>query len=296
MTESEALGTRCIRTDLSIEPRCSSAENHSLVHTSSAREKVDEVMDAHLELLSVVVCTIIWAVCYGWIEANAIGPFQVLYFDKHGHLLWWLQLAWWNHLGFYRLIFLIMSTAITFSFGLLEVHRMWRHKKRYFAFTALGAYPFSWMVEDMSYFVYVDSKLDRLGPDSWTNWFFGGFSAGQIWIPTWRILALVFSFTLFFLAYRSALYSLLLEKEVEETLTTQNPNPEQQELASGSEPSPQEPALQLESLIERSDNYPEPNPETQVGSDGSRPSPPEPETQEEIRKRLLVKKTMQKDA
>jgi len=53
---------------------------------SIAREKVDEVMDAHLELLSIVVCTIIWAVCYGWIEANAVGPFQVLYFDKHGHL------------------------------------------------------------------------------------------------------------------------------------------------------------------------------------------------------------------
>jgi len=41
---------------------------------------VDEVLDAHLELLSVVICTIIWSVCYGWIEANAIGPFQVLYF------------------------------------------------------------------------------------------------------------------------------------------------------------------------------------------------------------------------
>jgi len=141
---------------------------------------------------------------------------------------------------------------------------MWRHKKRYFLFTALGAFPFSWMIEDISYFVYIDPKIDRLCPESWTNWILGGFAAGRLWIPTWWILTIVFSFSLFFLAYRSALYNLLLEREVEQKLTTQQPT-EQQELAPEPEPAPQEPTP---------------------------PPTPGPTTEEEIRRRLLVKKAM----
>jgi hypothetical protein len=252
----------------------------SLVYriASFAREKVDEVLDAHLELLSVVICTIIWAVCYGWIEANIVGPFQVLYFDREGHLPWWLQLVWWKHLGFYQLIFLIMSCAITFSFGLLKAHRMWRHKKRYFLFTAAGAFPFSWMIEDISYFVFVSPKLDHLCAESWTNWAFGGFTAGRLWIPTWWILTVILSFSLFFLAYRSALYNLLLEREVERKLATQpeQPEPAREELAPEPLPAIQEPAPQPESS---------PLGETEKLE--------EPETQEEIRRRLLVKKALE---
>jgi len=254
---------------------------------SVAREKIDEVLDAHLELLSVVICTIIWAICYGWIEANAVGPFQVLYFDKHGHLPWWLQLVWWSHLGFYQLIFFIMSTAITFSFGLLKVHRMWHHKKRYFLFTALGAYPFAWMIEDISYFVFVDSKLDRLESGSWTNWFFGGFTAGRLWIPTWWILTTILSFSLFFLAYRSALYNLLLEREVEQKLVAQaaqEPTTQEAPAELAPEPTPQEPAP--------------PAPREDLG-DYTPIEKPEPELtptpEEEIRRRLLVKKELEKE-
>ncbi|MCJ7506362.1 hypothetical protein MUP05_07850 [Candidatus Bathyarchaeota archaeon] len=252
----------------------------SLVYriASFAREKVDEVLDAHLELLSVVICTIVWSVCYGWIEANAIGPFQALYFDKYGHTPWWLNLVWLNHLGFYQLIFFIMSSTITFSFCLLKVHRMWRHKKRYFTFTALGAFPFSWMIEDISYFVFVSPKLDHLCAESWTNWAFGGFTAGRLWIPTWWILTVILSFSLFFLAYRSALYNLLLEREVERKLATQpeQPEPAREELAPEPVPAIQEPAPPLI----------EPSQPTQ-------PAPTEPETQEEIRRRLLVKKALE---
>jgi len=240
---------------------------------SIARQKVDEVLDAHLELLSIVICTIIWSICYGWIEANAIGPFQGLYFDKHGHAPWWLNLVWWGHLGFYQLIFFVMSSAITFSFCLLKVHRMWCHKKRYFAFTALGAFPFSWMIEDISYFVFVDPKLDHLCAESWTNWFLGGFTAGRLWVPTWWIITTIFSFTLFFLAYRSALYNLLLEREVEEKLVVEQPA-QPQESAPEPEPAQQEPA-------------PQPEPEI---------SPPKPTTEEEVRRRLLVKKALSENA
>jgi hypothetical protein len=261
----------------------------SLVYriASFAREKVDEVLDAHLELLSVVVCTIIWSICYGWIEANAIGPFQTLYFDKYGHTPWWLNLVWLNHLGFYQLIFFIMSSTITFSFCLLKVHRMWRYKKRYFTFTALGAFPFSWMIEDISYFVFVSPKLDHLCAESWTNWAFGGFTAGRLWIPTWWILTIILSFSLFFLAYRSALYNLLLEREVERKLATEEPEqpePAREELAPEPVPAIQEPAP------------PSPEPEsveTIPSVQTTPPAPAEPETQEEIRRRLLVKKALE---
>jgi len=62
---------------------------------SIAREKADEVMDAHLEQLSVIVCTLILASTYGWIEASAIAPFWTLYEGKYGHLPWWARLVGW---------------------------------------------------------------------------------------------------------------------------------------------------------------------------------------------------------
>ena len=135
------------------------------------------------------------------------------------------------------------------------------------------------MIEDISYFVYVDTKLDRLGPDSWTNWFFGGFTAGRLWIPTWWILTIILSFSLFFLAYRSALYNLLLEREVERKLATEEP--EQPALAEQPEELAPEP---LPTIQEPAPPSPEPEKEELT---------PEPETQEEIRRRLLVKKALE---
>lgn len=244
---------------------------------SFTREKVDEVLDAHLELLSVVACTIIWAVSYGWIEANAIGPFQVLYHDRYGHLPWWLQLVWWDHLGFYQLIFFVMSSAITFSFGLLKAHRMWRHKKRYFLFTSLGAFPFSWMIEDISYFIFIDPKLDTLDPEDWTNWIFGGFRAGRLWIPTWWIITIVLSFSLFFLAYRSALYNLLLERDVERQLEAAPTQPTNQE----------EHPIQPEAP-QPSETEPEPEPVEEPASEVP------DDVRAELRRKLLVKKELEK--
>jgi hypothetical protein len=154
---------------------------------------------------------------------------------------------------------------------------MWHHKKRYFLFTALGAYPFAWMIEDISYFVFVDPKLDRLESGSWTNWIFGGFTAGRLWIPTWWILTTILSFSLFFLAYRSALYNLLLEREVEQKLVTQaaqEPTTQEAPTELAPEPSPQEPAP------------PEQVPE---------PEKPTSTPEEEIRRRLLVKKELEKE-
>ena len=137
------------------------------------------------------------------------------------------------------------------------------------------------MIEDISYFVFVSPKLDHLCAESWTNWAFGGFTAGRLWIPTWWILTIILSFSLFFLAYRSALYNLLLEREVERKLATEEPEqpePAREELAPEPVPAIQEPA-------------PPPEP---AELETKEPEPaPEPETQEEIRRRLLVKKALE---
>jgi len=79
---------------------------------SITRVKVHEVLDVHLGLLSAVICTIIWPVCYGQIEANAIGPFRVLCFGKHAHAPWWLVAP--------RLYLTLRTTSYSITSGVLS--------------------------------------------------------------------------------------------------------------------------------------------------------------------------------
>jgi len=248
----------------------------SLVYriASIAREKVDEVMDAHLEQLSMIFCTFIFAWTYGWIEAKAIAPFWTLYEGKYGHLPWWVRLVWWKQFSYYQLVFAIMTLAVTFSFGLIKIHRMFRQKKRYLVFTALGNFAMACLVLDMAYFVY--HEFETLKPGIWTTWPFGGLWVGKLYVPWWWFATILWSGIMFFLAYRSALYNLLLEREVEEKLAAQQPK---EELAPEPEPALQEPAPQPEPEIS-------PPAETVVTTE-------KPATEEEIRRRLLVKKALQ---
>jgi len=251
----------------------------SLVYriASIARAKVDEVMDAHLEQLSMIVCVFIFAWTYGWIEANAIEPYWRLYQGTYGHLPWWTRLVLWNQFGFYQLVFAILTLSVTFSFGLIKIHRMFRQQKRYLVLTALGNFAFSCLILDVSYFVY--HATETLKPGIWTMWPFGGLWVGKIYVPWWYFVSVLFISIMFFFAYRSALYNLLLEREVERKLATEEPEqpePAREELAPEPVPAIQEPAPPLI----------EPSQLTQ-------PAPTEPETQEEIRRRLLVKKALE---
>lgn len=250
----------------------------SLVYriASIAHQKVDEVMDAHLEQLSMIFCTFLFAWTYGWLEANAIEPYWRLYQGTYGHLPWWTRLILWNQFGFYQLVFAVLTLSVTFSFGLIKIHRMFRHQKRYLIFTALGNFALSCLILDISYFVY--HAFETLKPGIWTMWPFGGLWVGKLYIPWWYFVFVLFVGVMFFLAYRSALYNLLLEREVEEKLATQQPT-ELQELAPEPEPAPQEPAPQPEPGIS-------PPAETVVTTE-------KPTTEEEIRRRLLVKKALQ---
>jgi hypothetical protein len=238
-------------------------------------------MDAHLEQLSMIFCTFLFAWTYGWLEANAIEPYWRMYQGTYGHLPWWTRLVLWNQFGFYQLVFAILTLSVTFSFGLIKIHRMFKQKKRYLVMTALGNFALSCLVLDISYFVY--HSIETLKPGIWTTWPFGGLWVGKIYVPWWYFVSVLFVGTMFFLAYRSALYNLLLEREVEQRLVTQAAQQPEEPRELGPEPTPQEPAP--------------PAPREDLGDHTPIEKLPEieptPTPEEEIRRRLLVKKELQ---
>ena len=168
------------------------------------------VVDAHLEMLSMVLLSTIWAIGYGWVEGTvSIGAL----------------LAKANQSGFlstYHIFLGMTIVAISFSFGLLKFRRMLIHQKRYMFFTALGNVAYSLVAQDFSYFFFVPST-DRLAAISWTC---GGLGLGckilrapwdptvQVAVPYWYFLALGFAGVMFFLGYRSVLVDLLVTRAV----------------------------------------------------------------------------------
>jgi hypothetical protein len=180
------------------------------VITGTDKASVLTVIDAHLEMLSMILLTTIWAVGYGWVE----GVINV------GAALTKL-----NQIGFlstYHIFLGATVVAISFSFGLLKGRRMLIHQKRYMFFAACGNVAYSLVVQDFSYFFFVPAT-DRLDALSWTC---SGLGLGckvlrapwnpniPVAIPVWYFLALAFAGMMFFLGYRSALVNLLVTREV----------------------------------------------------------------------------------
>jgi hypothetical protein len=168
------------------------------------------VIDAHLEMLSMVLLTTVWAIGYGWVE----GIINV------GAAL--AKLNQTSFLSTYHIFLGATVVAISFSFGLLKGHRMLIHQKRYMFFTALGNVPYSLVVQDFSYFFFVPSN-DRLVAISWTC---GGLGLGckilrapwdpfmPVAIPYWYFLALAIAGAMLFLGYRSVLVDLLVTRQI----------------------------------------------------------------------------------
>ena len=168
------------------------------------------VIDAHLEMLSMVLLSTVWAIGYGWVEGiiNVGAALQ--------------QLNQSAFLSTYHIFLGATVLAISFSFGLLKGHRMLIHQKRYMFFTALGNVAYSLVVQDFSYFFFVPAN-DRLGALSWTC---GGLGLGckmlrapwnpdvLVAVPYWYFLALGLAAVAFFLGYRSVLVNLLVTRQI----------------------------------------------------------------------------------
>ncbi len=176
------------------------------------RSVVAEVIDAHLEMASMLFLTTCWAVAYGWVE----GAIDI------GQVLRQANIPWFGHYSLYHFVLGLTVFAISFSFGFLKFTRMLFHRKRYLLFTALGNYPYALVVQDFSYFFFA-APYDRLEGISWTC---QGLGLGcfqlkipwsynlPLWIPAWYLVALAVSACFLFLAYRSALVNLLVTRQV----------------------------------------------------------------------------------
>jgi hypothetical protein len=189
------------------------------------RTAVADVLDAHLETLSMILLTSCWAVGYGWFEAViGIGGLLGVPGSQGGKVQWFQFLGTWY--SSYHLFFGFTIFVLTFGIGFLKFNRMLYARKRYLLFTSLAAYPLALTLQDFSYFFFspifngTNSSLDT---HAWTC---GGLGLGCItlanpWkptipfiIPEWYFVTLTIALVLYFLAFRSALVNLLVTREV----------------------------------------------------------------------------------
>lgn len=186
---------------------------------------VADVMDAHLETLSMIFLTTCWGIGYGWFEAViGIGYLLGIPGAVTGKVQWYSFLG-----GLYSSYHIFLGFTIfclTFGIGFLKFNRMLYARKRYLLFTSLASYPWALTVQDFSYFFFspiFNAGNFGLNSHAWTC---GGLGLSCItlsnpWkpsipfiIPEWYFVTLTISVVLFFLAYRSALVNLLVTREV----------------------------------------------------------------------------------
>ena len=186
---------------------------------------VADVMDAHLETVSMLFLTTCWAVGYGWFEAViGIGALLGIPGAVNGKVQWYSFLG-----GLYSSYHLFLGFTVfclTFGIGFLKFNRMLYARKRYLLFTSLASYPWALTVQDFSYFFF--APIFNVGNASLNThaWTCGGLNLGCVtlanpWkmdvpfiIPRWYGVTLLISCVLFFLAYRSALVNLLVTRQV----------------------------------------------------------------------------------
>ncbi|MGA2971883.1 MAG: hypothetical protein ABSE39_04565 [Candidatus Bathyarchaeia archaeon] len=189
------------------------------------KEAVADVMDAHLETLSMVFLTTCWAIGYGWFEAViGIGFLLGIPGAVGGKVQWYSFLG--GLYSSYHLFLGFTIFCITFGIGFLKFNRMLYYRKRYLLFTSLASYPWALTVQDFAYFFFspiFNAGNYELNSHAWTC---QGLNLGCVvlanpWksnadfiIPRWYGVTLAIAAVLFFLAYRSALVNLLVTRQV----------------------------------------------------------------------------------
>jgi len=160
--------------------------------------------------MAMILTTIVAATTYAWIEGFAIETPRY-----EATQVWWIL----GHFSTYSLAMWILFACITGGFALIKGRSMFVKGKRYFLFTFVGNFPFSWLVEDFAFFWF--SPEWRLTSERWTNWFLGGVwildpwrEGVKIWIPTWYAPVLVFWLSMMWYAHRCSVYDGLVKDEI----------------------------------------------------------------------------------
>ena len=127
-----------------------------------------------------------------------------------------------NHFTAYQIAVGTLLGLITGGFALIKSRSMFARGNKYFLFAVLGNYPFSWAVEDFTYFLF--NPLDALFPGHWSTWFLGGVYAYSPWmpghpkpeffIPTWYFLVLAWFLGCNWYAHRCTVYDNLIKDEI----------------------------------------------------------------------------------
>ena len=177
---------------------------------SSSRDIARRILESDLEQIAMILTTIVAATVYGWVEGFAIETPRY-----EATQIWWIL----GHFSTYSLALLVLFACITGGFGLLKGRSMFVKGKRYFLLTFAANYPFSWLVEDFTFFWF--SPDWRLTSERWTNWFLGGVwildpwrTGVRIWIPTWYAPVLVFWLVMMWYAHRCTVYDNLVKDEI----------------------------------------------------------------------------------
>lgn len=167
------------------------------------------ILDSDLEQAIMVLTTLVAAVTYGWIEG-----FVIVGTRPEATQVWWFL----GHFSTYSLSMALLFGCITGGFGLVKGASMFKHGKRFFLITFAGNYPFSWMVEDFSFFWFYPDF--RLTSTAWTNWFLGGVwlldpwrTNIGIWIPTWYFLVSAFWVAMMWWAHRCTVLDALAKDQ-----------------------------------------------------------------------------------
>jgi hypothetical protein len=179
-----------------------------------ARNVAGKVLEADLAQTIMVLITVAAGITYGWIEGyviNATLGNQSL-----------LPYVLFNHFTMYQFAVGTLLGLITGSFALIKARSMFAKGNRYFLFACLGNWPFSWLVEDFTYFLF--NPLDALSSTHWSTWILGGVYAYSPWmpghpkpeffIPTWYFLVFFWFLGCNLYAHRCTVYDNLLKDEI----------------------------------------------------------------------------------
>ena len=161
-----------------------------------------------------ILITTAAAVTYGWIEGYVINA------SLGNQSL--LPYVLFNHFTMYQVAVGLLLGLMTGGFAIIKARNMFAKGNRYFLFSVIGNYPFSWLVEDFTYFLF--NPLDALSSTHWSTWILGGVYAYSPWmpghpkpeffIPTWYFLVFAWFVGCQWYAHRCTIYDNLVKDEI----------------------------------------------------------------------------------
>jgi hypothetical protein len=165
-----------------------------------------------------ILITAAAATTYGWIEGYMIRGNLA---DKTNY-----PLGHYLGISSYHVAFGIMFGLITGGFALIKSRNMFARGNRYFLFACIGNYPFSWLIEDFTYFLFnplgtltASMQADSFGLGGW--YVYGPWISGspkpEFFVPAWYFIAFTWFLGCQWFAHRCTVYDAMVKDELGQT-------------------------------------------------------------------------------